>query len=100
VRQLLTESLLLSIAGGLAGLALGSAGATLLWSFRPVGFQANSLNMGMDWRVFLFTAAVTLFTAALFGVVPAIRASRGDLGEILKSGGARGGTEAYAQQVT
>ncbi len=97
VRQLLTESLLLSIAGGIAGLALGSAGSKLLWSFRPIGLQANSLNMVLDWRVFAFTAAVTLLTAALFGVIPAIRASRGDLGEILKSGGARGGTESFTR---
>jgi predicted permease len=93
VRQLLTESLLLSLAGGAVGLALGAAGSQLLWSFRPNGFQANSLRIEMDWRVFAFTTVVTLLTGILFGVVPAIRASVGDLGEVLKSGGGRGGTD-------
>ncbi len=97
VRQLLTESLLLSLAGGLAGLALGSAGSQLLWSFRPVFLQANSLPIPMDWRVFAFTAAVTLFTGILFGVIPAVRISIGDLGELLKSGGGRGGTEVFTR---
>ena len=97
VRQLLTESLLLSVGGGLAGLLVGAAGSRLLWSFRPAGFQANSLQIGMDWRVFVFTAAVTVVTGALFGIVPAIRASLGDLGEVLKSGGGRGGTEAFTR---
>jgi putative ABC transport system permease protein len=97
VRQLLTESLLLSFAGGVAGLAIGAAGSQLLWSFRPAGFQANALDMKTDWRVFAFTGAVTLFTGILFGVVPAIRASIGDLGETLKTGGGRGGTEAFTR---
>ncbi|HEY1240626.1 MAG TPA: ABC transporter permease [Bryobacteraceae bacterium] len=95
VRQLLTESLLLAIAGGAAGLAIGAAGSRLLWSFRPVGFQANSLAIDVDWRVFAFTGAVTLLTAILFGVLPAMRTSVGDLGEVLKSGGGRGGTETF-----
>ncbi len=97
VRQLLTESLLLSLAGGAAGLALGAAGAQLLWSFRPIGFQADSLSIQTDWRVFAFTAGVTLVTAMLFGVLPAVRASVGDLGEILKSGGGRGGTDLFTR---
>ncbi len=97
VRQLLTESLLLSIAGGAAGLAIGYAGSSLLWKFRPAGFQADSLQIEMDWRVFAFTAVVTLLTACLFGVIPALRASSGDLGEVLKSGGGRGGTETFTR---
>ena len=97
VRQLLTESLLLSIAGGVAGLAIGSAGWQLLWSFRPVGLPANTLHIDMDWRVFAFTAGVTLLTALLFGVAPAVRTSLGDVGEVLKSGGGRGGTEAFTR---
>jgi len=96
IRQLLTESLLLSIAGGACGLAIGSAGAQLLWSFRPTFLQANNLDLKMDLRVFGFTAAVTLLTGILFGVAPALRASVPDLSGVLKSGG-RGGTEAFGR---
>ncbi|HEY2017760.1 MAG TPA: ABC transporter permease, partial [Bryobacteraceae bacterium] len=96
VRQLLTESLLIAIAGGGAGLLIGTAGSELLWSFRPSFLQQNSLSVNMDWRVFLFTAAVTLVTGVLFGLVPAMRTSVGNLSEVLKSGG-RGGTEAFGR---
>ena len=97
VRQLLTESLLLSLTGGLTGLAIGSMGSQLVWSFRPVFLQADSLRIQTDWRVFAFTTAVTLLTGILFGVVPAVRTSIGDLGEVLKSGGGRGGTEVFTR---
>jgi predicted permease len=96
VRQLLTESLLISIAGGGAGLLLGLGGSQLLWSFRPAGFAQNSLPVTLDWRVFLFTAAVTLLTGILFGLAPAVRTSVANLAETLKSGG-RGGSEAFAR---
>ena len=94
IRQLLTESLVLSVAGGTAGLLIGWLGSRLLWSFRPVGFSANSISLHMDVRVFLFTAAAALFTGILFGFVPAIQASVPDLNSVLKSGG-RGGTESW-----
>ncbi|HEY1336301.1 MAG TPA: FtsX-like permease family protein, partial [Bryobacteraceae bacterium] len=66
-------------------------------SFRPVGFQANSLDIQMDWRVFAFTAGVTLLTGILFGILPAVRISIGDLSEALKSGSGRGGTELFTR---
>jgi hypothetical protein len=72
-------------------------GSRLLSSFRPVGLQANSLQIGMDWRVFAFTCAVTLLTALLFGVAPALRASLGGLSEALQSGGGRGGTATFTR---
>ena len=96
VRQLLTESLLLSIAGGAVGLLIGSLGTQLLWSFRPSFLLASSLDLRMDLRVYGFTAAVTVLTAVLFGLAPAIRVSVPDLSSILKTGG-RGGTEAYSR---
>jgi predicted permease len=96
VRQLLTESLLVSVAGGAAGLLLGLGGSQLLWSFRPAGLTQNSLPVGLDWRVFLFTAAVTVVTGILFGLAPAVRTSIASLAEILKSGG-RGGNEGFAR---
>jgi predicted permease len=96
VRQLLTESLLLSVAGGIGGLLIGSFGYRLLWSFRPAFLEQNALALTMDVRVFAFTAAITLFTGVLFGLAPAVRASAPDLSAMLKTGG-RGGTEAWAR---
>jgi putative ABC transport system permease protein len=90
IRQLLTESLVLALAGGAAGLLAGWLGSQLLWSFRPADLDANSISLHMDMRVFVFTAAAALLTGLLFGLVPAIQASAPDLNSILKSGG-RGG---------
>ncbi|HMD48836.1 MAG TPA: ABC transporter permease [Bryobacteraceae bacterium] len=96
VRQLVTESLLLSIAGGACGLLIGSLGYRLLWSFRPAFLEQNSLALGLDGRVFVFTAIVTLLTGVLFGLAPAIRTSTPDLSAMLKTGG-RSGTEPWAR---
>ena len=95
-RQLLTESLVVSLCGGAVGLMLGLGGSRLLWSLRPAFLQRADLPMGLDWRVFGFTAAVTLFTSLLFGIAPAARTSLASLAEVLKSGG-RGGSEAFAR---
>ncbi|HYL73445.1 MAG TPA: ABC transporter permease [Bryobacteraceae bacterium] len=94
VRQLLTESLLLSIGGGAVGLLIGSFGCQLLWSFRPTFLQQNSIALHMDARVFAFAAGVTLLTGLLFGLAPALRASAPDVGEVLKT---RGVTEAWGR---
>jgi len=94
IRQLLTESIVLALAGGVGGLLAGYLGSRLLWSFRPAGLEANSIWVHMDVRVFAFTAAAALVTGLLFGLVPAIQASTPDLNSILKSGG-RGGTESW-----
>ena len=96
VRQLVTESLLLSVGGGLGGLLIGSLGYQLLWSFRPAFLEQNSLALGLDGRVFIFTAIVTLLTGILFGLVPAIKTSTPDLSAMLKAGG-RSGTEPWAR---
>ena len=96
VRQLLTESLLLSAAGGIGGLLIGSLGYQLLWSFRPSFLERNSLALGMDVRVFVFTVIIALVTGVLFGLAPAVRASTPDLSSMLKTGG-RGGTEAWSR---
>jgi putative ABC transport system permease protein len=95
-RQLLTESLLISIAGGVTGLLLGTLGAEVLWSFRPAFLVQNSIDLKVDSRVFLFTAGITILTGLLFGMLPAFRISIGNLSEILKSGG-RGGAEAFTR---
>jgi putative ABC transport system permease protein len=96
VRQLLTESLLLSAAGGVAGLLIGSAGSSLLWSFRPAFLLQNSVALRIDIRVLLFTAAITAFTGLIFGLAPALKTSTTDLGAVLKTGG-RGGAEVWAR---
>jgi predicted permease len=94
IRQLLTESLVLALAGGAGGLLAGWLGSRLLWSFRPVGLEVNSISLHLDARVFAFTAVAALLTGLLFGLLPAIQASAPDLNSILKSGG-RGGTESW-----
>jgi macrolide transport system ATP-binding/permease protein len=96
VRQLLTESILLSAAGGIAGILFGSLGAQLLWSFRPAFLLQDSVALRFDARVLLFTAAVSAFTGLLFGLAPALKTSTPDLGAMLKTGG-RGGSEVWAR---
>jgi putative ABC transport system permease protein len=96
VRQLLTESLLISLAGGAIGLLLGLGGSRLLWDSRPAFLQNADLPLSLDLRVFAFTAGVTLFTGLLFSLAPAARTSLASLSEVLKSGG-RGGSEAFAR---
>ena len=90
VRQLLTESILLALLGGIAGIFLGYWGSSALAS---LNFQTDlpvHLDFGFDWRVFGYATAAALLTGIIVGLVPAIRASRGNLAAILHEGG-RGG---------
>jgi putative ABC transport system permease protein len=90
VRQLLTESALLALAGCGVGLALAFWGLRLLRGSLPellVVTQPNVLELGIDRLTLLFTVAVTLASALLFGGIPAIRAGRSKTTEALKSGG-------------
>jgi putative ABC transport system permease protein len=91
VGQLLTESTLLSLLGGAAGLLVALWGRKILWSFRPPFLPDGSIDLSFDSRVLLFTLAVSLVTGIVFGIIPALKASRTDVNEILKVGG-RGGT--------
>jgi predicted permease len=79
VRQLLNESFLMAAIAGLLGLLLAVWGRDLLWLMRPPFVDANALQISLDGRVLTFTAAVTLLTGVLFGLVPALRATRMDL---------------------
>ena len=90
VRQLLTESTLLSLLGGAAGLLVAYWGRELLWSFRPPFLQQGSLDLSFDARVLGFTAGASLLTGLLFGIIPALRASHPDLNATLKVGGRSG----------
>jgi predicted permease len=84
VRQLLTESVLLSLMGGLAGLAVAYWGRDLLWSFRPPFFDQNAIDLSLDPRVLGFTLLLSLLTGLLFGLAPALQVSRPDLVTELK----------------
>jgi len=91
VRQLLTESTMLSLLGGAAGLLVAILGRKVLWSFRPPFLADGSIDLSFDSRVLGFTLAISVLTGVLFGLLPAIKVSRTELNEILKAGG-RGGT--------
>jgi predicted permease len=82
VQQLLTESLVLAIAGGALGLLFGVWGRNVLWAFRPVA--TNWVELPIDARVLTFGIALSLLTGVIFGVIPAWHASRAPLGDAMK----------------
>ncbi len=86
LRQLLTESLILALVGGAAGLLLALAGQRLLLQFSP-GRIPRLEHAGLDPRILVFTLGVALVTGILFGIAPALRLSRTDLSQALKEGG-------------
>jgi len=83
-RQLLTESVVLAMLGGIAGIAVAAAARDGIWSLRPPFLADNFVDLTIDGRVLAFTAVVSLLTAVIFGVIPAMRASRPDLVDQLK----------------
>ena len=85
IRQLLTESVLLGCLGGAVGLSIGYAGVRLLWTALPMG--ANFITPKLDTTVLAFTVIVSLLTGIIFGLMPALRASRVDFSETLKEEG-------------
>jgi predicted permease len=90
VRQLLVESVLLSLAGGALGLAVAYWARNLLWSFRPPMLAASSVDLSLDPTVLAFTAGVSLLTGFVFGLAPAVKLSRANLVDALKLGGRTG----------
>jgi predicted permease len=94
IRQLLTESILLALMGGVVGLGLGFAGVRWLLSIRPGGIPRigeNGAVVVIDWRVALFTVGISLLTGLLFGLIPAIGAARPNLTSALNEGNSRSG---------
>ncbi|HUB18991.1 MAG TPA: ABC transporter permease [Acidobacteriaceae bacterium] len=95
VRQLLTESVVLSVVGGILGLILGYVGVRALLAISPAGLPRigeHGADIGIDWRVLAFTLAISVVTGILFGLFPAIGVSRPDLNATLKESSNRSGT--------
>jgi len=88
VRQFLTESLLLSAGGSALGLALAYAGLALMKATMPPGTIPANFQVEMDGRVLLFVLGLSVVTGVLFGIAPALRATRLDLTHSIKEGGA------------
>ena len=90
VRQLLTESVLLSLTGGLLGLALAVWWSDLLIALGKKDIP-RAIQVGLDWRVLGFTLGVSVLTGLVFGLVPALHSARTQLTESLKEGRGAGG---------
>ena len=99
IRQLLTESMLLGLAGGFAGLILGGVGVRVLLALSPgniprINDPDHSLGVlaFLDWRILVFLFAISLVTGLLFGLFPALRVTRFDVNAALKESSGRSGT--------
>ncbi len=95
IRQLLAESLMLSLSGGLLGLSLGYASVRLLLTVNVGGLPRlgdNGSAVALDMRILLFTLGVSVLTGVLFGLVPAVSATRCNLVAGLNEGGSRAGS--------
>ena len=79
MRQLLTESVMLAVIGGIGGIVVAYWARALLWAYRPPFLQPAAIDLSFDTRVILFTAGVSLVTGFLFGLAPALQSSRSDL---------------------
>ncbi len=86
VRQLLTESILLALAGGGLGLLLAAWGTGAAMRALPAALPRVE-QVGLDFRVLIFTAGLSLLAGVLFGLTPALKTSQPDLHETLKQGG-------------
>jgi predicted permease len=92
IRQLLTESVLLALCGGIAGLVFARWAAMALTSIRiPTDLPLHLFDLRVDWRVFAFSFFVALITGIVAGLMPALQAHRTDLADTLKVGGRSGG---------
>jgi predicted permease len=95
IRQLLTESMLLSLVGATLGSVLGIIGIRALLSVNTANLPRvgrDGALVTVDWRVLVFTAAVAILTALVFGLLPALQSSRADLSSTLKESSGRSGS--------
>jgi predicted permease len=97
LRQSLTESILLALAGGGLGLLLAALGTRAILNALPAGLPRAD-EIGLDARVLLFTAAISLLTGILAGLAPALKTSQWRLAETLKEGGRCAGGGRYRAQ--
>jgi predicted permease len=86
IRQLLTESVLLAVAGGICGVGLATWGLNLLVALSPKAVPRLA-EIRLDWRVLMFALGASLLTGIVFGVLPALTSARVNLNETLKEGG-------------
>jgi len=84
LRQLLTESVLLGLLGGVLGLFFAYAGCQLLMSLRPAEYAQNPVDLKMNGNVYVFALIVAILAGVIFGIVPALRSSRTSVSEALK----------------
>jgi predicted permease len=98
VRQLLIESVVLALTGGVAGIGLGYAGIPLLLSMSPAALP-RAKEISMDARVMIFALALSAITGILFGLAPALGASRADLRTGLGEGGRDGSEGARGHRI-
>jgi putative ABC transport system permease protein len=87
VRQLLTESVVLFLLGGVAGLAVGIAALRLLLHAAPTGYIPEVISVHLDSRVFAFTFLIAFVTGTLAGLIPALHATRVSFSDMLKESG-------------
>ncbi len=100
VRQLLTESVMLALAGGALGLLFAMWGIDALLAVIPDDVpRLLVMNIGLDTRVLVFTLVVSIITGLLFGLAPAVQISKANLNEALKEGGRSGGSGAHRNRV-
>ena len=101
VRGMLAESLVLAVSASVLGLVLASWGMRLLWMFTAPIFRVIGVEgLAFDHRVFLFASLLTVLTTALFGILPASRASRGDVVRALGSGTRTAGRRSSAGRMS
>jgi putative ABC transport system permease protein len=98
IRELLSESLLLSVVGAICGLFLAFAVSRMLVTFISTPDSQIFLDLGMDWRVMAFTTGLAVLTTVFFGLMPAVRATRAEPATLLQSGsrGTSGGRERFS----
>ena len=97
-RQLLTESALLALTGGMLGMVIALGAVEALRAFGPENIPRLN-EIGVDGRVVAYTLFISMLTGVVFGLAPALRASRVDLNETLKEGG-RGADRGHGRHMT
>ncbi|PYP88135.1 MAG: ABC transporter permease [Blastocatellia bacterium AA13] len=98
IRQLLTESIVLALVGGILGLVLAVWGSSSLKVFIPATL-AGVKDMTLDWNVFSFALLISLLTGVAFGIVPALQVSKTNLHDSLKEGGRNAAPDARNNRV-